>query len=105
MTTRQYISATLLSGAMFMCGFGAHAAQKARRVAHHQSRAYGRRELHHQFGEMHAPVDVQCLHYLFVHYFHFIKKLSHNRKYLVCISLNQGAEELDFLVLLLDTLP
>lgn len=26
MTTRQYISAALLSGAMFMCGFGAHAA-------------------------------------------------------------------------------
>lgn len=26
MTTRQYISAALLSGAMFMCGFGVHAA-------------------------------------------------------------------------------
>lgn len=25
MTTRQYISAALLSGAMFMCGFGSHA--------------------------------------------------------------------------------
>lgn len=26
MTTRQYISAALISGAMFMCGFGVHAA-------------------------------------------------------------------------------
>ena len=36
-------------------------------------------------------------------YIHFIKKLFHDRKYLVCIPLYQGAEELDFLVLLLNT--
>ena len=35
------------------------AAQEARRVAHHQSRAYGRRELHHQLCEVDAPADVQ----------------------------------------------